>query len=521
MSDRYFRFEFIRQDLSAGFVVFLVALPLCLGISLACDAPLLSGIISGVIAGTVVSLISGSELSVSGPAAGLTATILAGQGIIGSFEGLLIATMISGFVQVLLGALRAGHIASLFPISVIKGMLAGIGIIIILKQLPYALGWNGEFDLEEGNLLSAFWSPHSFLTDSVRSISLGALTVSLTSTLTILLWQHQAGRGNRFFKFCPAALAGVVVGSGINWSFSLWAPSFLLTQAASQLVQLPVISSPVELLSLAPSLSLDWLSSKEVWAVGFTIAIIGSVETLLCLEATDKLDPLRRVSRPNRELVAQGVGNILSGILGGLPLTSVIVRSSANVYAGARTRISAFTHGTLLLLSVLIVPNLLNNIPLAALAAVLILVGYKLCDAHLIKRMYQAQLNQSVPFAVTVASVIFLDLLTGVAIGTGVGLFFVLRTNYHSAFTAVHEDQTYFIRFNKDVTFIQKVALKKTLARIPDRSSVIIDGGTAMFIDHDILELLQDFRSAAVDRHIKVSLRNFSSSRYQTLQSNN
>jgi MFS superfamily sulfate permease-like transporter len=336
----------------------------------------------------------------------------------------------------------------------------------------------------------------------------------------MLLWQDQSARGNRFFKACPGALAGVVVGSLINWAFSLWAPSFQLTHAASQLVQLPLISSPSELLSLAPTLSLDWLSSKEVWGVGFAIAIIGSVETLLCLEATDKLDPLRRVSRPNRELVAQGAGNILSGMLGGLPLTSVIVRSSANVYAGARTRISAFTHGALLLLSVLLIPSLLNNIPLAALAAVLILVGYKLCDAHLLKRMYKAPLNQSLPFAVTVASVIFLDLLTGVAIGTGVGLFFVLRTNYHAAFTAVHEEQSYFIRFNKDVTFIQKVALKRTLARIPDNASVIIDGGTAMFIDHDILELLQDFRSAAVDRRIKVTLRNFSSSKYQTLQGN-
>jgi MFS superfamily sulfate permease-like transporter len=467
----------------------------------------------------VVSLISGSELSVSGPAAGLTATILAGQAVIGSFEGLMIATIISGLVQLLLGAVRAGHIATLFPISVIKGMLAGIGIIIIFKQLPHALGWSGGFDLEEGNLLATLaYAPQSIVHQSLRSISIGALSVSLASTIVMLGWQAGTTAGNRFFKSCPGALAGVVVGSLLNWAFSRWIPAFELTHAASQLVQLPTISTPSELFSLAPTLSVQWLASKEVWGVGLAIAIIGSVETLLCLEATDKLDPLRRVSRPNRELLAQGTGNILSGLLGGLPMTSVIVRSSANIYAGARTRLSAFTHGALLLLSILLIPNLLNNIPLAALASVLILVGYKLCDAPLLTRMYRSSLDQSLPFIVTVASVIFLDLLTGVAIGTGVGLFFVLRTNYHSAFTVVNDDRIYFIRFNKDVTFIQKVSLKRALARIPDDSSVIIDGGSAMFIDHDILELLEDFKSAAIDRHIKVSLRSFSASKYQTLQ---
>jgi MFS superfamily sulfate permease-like transporter len=514
MSTTYFRFDFLKQDLAAGFVVFLVALPLCLGIALASEAPLLSGVISGVVAGLLVSLISGSELSVSGPAAGLTATVIAGQLAIGSFEGLLVATTLSGFIQILLGAIRSGHLASLFPASVIKGMLAGIGVIIILKQLPYAFGWTGDFDLEDGlSTMFTFQNSHLILKASIGAISFGSLIISLVGAIVLIEWHNRAQRGGAFFKSFPGALAAVIVGVLLNQAFHQWLPHLEISRESGQLVALPALSSPADILSLMPSDWSLWIQNKSVWAVALAIAMVGSVETLLCVEATDKLDPLRRISRPNRELVAQGIGNAVSGALGGLPLTSVIVRSSANIYAGARTRISAFVHGSLLLLCVAFLPGLLNSIPLASLATVLIFVGYKLCNFSVFRQMRESGFDQFVPFVVTLLSVVFLDLLSGVAIGTMAGLFFVLKMNYHAAFTAVHEDDFYLIRFNKDVNFIQKVALKKTLARIPDYSSVLIDGGSVMFIDYDILELLHDFKRSVADRHITVTYRNFISAR--------
>lgn len=514
MPTRYFRFDFLKQDLAAGFVVFLVALPLCLGIALASEAPLLSGIISGVVAGLVVSLISGSELSVSGPAAGLTATVIAGQLAIGSFEGILVATTLSGFIQILLGTIRSGHLATLFPASVIKGMLAGIGVIIILKQLPYAFGWRGDFDLEDGlSTMFTFQNSHLILKASVGSISFGSLVISLAGAIVLLAWQSRAQKGYTFFKTFPGALAAVIVGVLLNQSFGYWLPYLEISRESGQLVTLPSLASPAEIFSLMLGDWSLWVQNEVVWAVALTIAVVGSVETLLCVEAADKLDPLRRISRPNRELVAQGIGNAIAGALGGLPLTSVIVRSSANIYAGARTRISAFVHGVLLLLCVAFLPSLLNSIPLASLATVLIFVGYKLCNFSVFKHMRESGIDQLSPFIITLLSVVFLDLLSGVAIGTVAGLFFVLKMNYHAAFTVVSEDNFYLIRFNKDVNFIQKVALKKALARIPDHSSTLIDGGSVMFIDYDIFELLQDFQRSAADRHIKVNLRNFTSAR--------
>lgn len=513
-----FRFDFIKQDISAGFVVFLVALPLCLGISIASEVSPISGLITGIVAGLLVSLLSGSELSVSGPAAGLTVTVIMAQKGIGAFEGLLVATMLSGAVQILLGSLRAGLLAAFFPSSVIKGMLAGIGIIIIFKQLPHAVGWKDIIDTEDG--IFCLGSPfcvqglYRVFTQSHESVSAGALIISGLSVYLLVLWERLAKVREGFFKIVPGPLVVVGVGILLNALFGLIAPDSALTREHAQLVSLPQLTGISDLFSQGPSNIFSWISMGVVWKAAFTFAIIGSLETLLSLEAVDKLDPMRRASRPNRELVAQGIGNLTAGLLGGIPMTSVIVRSSANVYAGGRTRLSSMFHGLFLLLSVVLIPWILNLIPLASLSAILIVVGYKLANTKLIKQVYAAGYDQFIPFAVTIAGVIIFDLLTGVLIGTALGLCVVLVMNYHRAFTVVQEENRFYFRFAKDVSFLQKIDLKRALARLPDNSDVIIDGGGSMFIDHDILELLEDFRRSARDRHIRMELRNFPSAKF-------
>jgi MFS superfamily sulfate permease-like transporter len=515
------RFDFLRQDISAGFVVFLVALPLCLGIAIASEAPPLSGLITGIVAGILVSFLAGSELSVSGPAAGLTVTVISATQSIGSFQGLLVATMLSGVFQLLFGALRAGHLATFFPSAVIKGMLAGIGIIIAFKQLPHAIGWKSPFNPEEG--MFCFFSPFCLksLWEQVSTtgghFNLVAILISGTSLIILLWWPLITSRLPRALSILPGPLAVVFVGLIINDILTAIAPSIALTSNEGQLVTIPTITSLSDLFSHGPTDVWSWLGSPRVWSAALIIAMIGSLETLLSLEAVDKLDPLRRVSRPNRELVAQGIGNIAAGGLGGIPMTSVIVRSSTNVYSGGRTRLSGIVHGFLLLLSVVAIPDLLNQIPLATLAAILILVGYKLANATLIKEVWRSGLDQFLPFAITALGVVVFDLLTGVLIGTVFGLGVVLVMNHHSAFSVVHDGEYYFLRFAKDVTFLQKIALKRELARLPNDSQIVIDCGGAMFIDHDILELLKDFKESAVDRRISVEVTNLPSSKFNLL----
>lgn len=512
------RLDFLKQDISAGFVVFLVALPLCLGIAIASEAPPISGLITGIIAGVLVSLLSGSELSVSGPAAGLTVTVIAATQDIGSFEGLLVATTISGIFQLMLAGLRAGHLATFFPSAVIKGMLAGIGIIIAFKQIPHAIGWKSPFNPEDG--MFCLFSPFCVksLWSQFRSASgtfdLAAILISGISLYLLIAWQWLAKKHKGIFKAIPGPLAVVCFGIFFNWLLHALIPTMGLTTEDGQLVSLPAISGITDLFSNGPSEILIWLRSPAVWSSAVAIALIGSVETLLSIEATDKLDPLRRVSRPNRELFAQGIGNITAGALGGIPMTSVIVRSSTNVYSGGRTRIAGMVHGLLLLVSVLLFPAILNKIPLAALAAILILVGYKLANVHIIKGVWKSGLDQFLPFVITAAGVVLFDLLTGVFVGTFFGLAVVLLMNHHSAFTVVNDGNSYYLRFAKDVTFLQKIALKRTLAQLPNRSDILIDCGGAMFVDHDILELIEDFKESAVDRLIKVELANLPSVRF-------
>jgi MFS superfamily sulfate permease-like transporter len=515
------RFDFLRQDISAGFVVFLVALPLCLGIAVASDAPPVSGLITGIIAGLLVSFLAGSELSVSGPAAGLAVTVISATQSIGSFEGLLVATILSGFFQLLLGGLRAGHLATFFPSAVIKGMLAGIGIIIAFKQIPHAIGWKSPFNPEEGMFclfspfcLKSLWEQ---IGNTGGHFDFIAILISSSSLFILLAWPKISTLVPRVLRVIPGPLAVVCFGIVVNGLLTSAAPSLSLSATEGQLVSIPTVSSFSDLLTQGPTNVWSWLLSPKVWSAAFVIAMIGSLESLLSLEAVDKLDPLRRISRPNRELVAQGVGNIVAGSLGGIPMTSVIVRSSTNVYAGGRTRISGMVHGLLLLLSVILIPDLLNQIPLAALSAILILVGYKLTNMRLIKDVWLSGLDQFLPFAVTALGVVVFDLLTGVFIGTIFGLAVVLVMNHHSAFTVVNDEAHFYLRFAKDVTFLQKIALKRTLARLPNNSQIVVDCGGAMFIDHDILELLEDFKASALDRHISVELTNVPPTKFNLL----
>lgn len=522
MSFTRLRFDFLKQDISAGFVVFLVALPLCLGIAVASEAPPISGVIAGIVAGILVSYLSGSELSVSGPAAGLTVTVIAASHDIGAFEGLLVATMLSGLFQIAFGTVRAGLLATFFPSAVIKGMLAGIGIIIAFKQLPHAIGWKSPFNPEEGMFclfspfcLKGLWSQ---LVTTSGTFSFAAILISGASLYLLLVWPAMSARLGGFFRSIPAPLLVVCFGVVCNDLIALVVPSMSLTGTNGQLVSLPEISGVLNLLSHGIGEHWwSWLAHPEVWSSALVIALIGSVETLLSLEAVDKLDPLRRVSRPNRELVAQGIGNITSGALGGIPMTSVIVRSSTNVYAGGKTRISGMVHGVLLLLSVIVFPRLLNQIPLAALSAILIVVGYKLANVGLIRDVWRSGLDQFLPFVVTALCVVLFDLLTGVFVGTIFGLLVVLVMNHHSAFTLVNDGRYYLLRFAKDVTFLQKIALKRTLAQLPNDSEVVIDYGGAMFVDHDIIELIEDFTESAVDRHIKVDITNRPIARFNLL----
>lgn len=496
----------LKYDIPAGIVVFLVALPLCLGIALASNAPLFSGIISGIIGGIIVSIFTGSPLSVSGPAAGLILTVIDGAKTLGSFEALCAATLIAGVLQVVFGLLRAGAIGEFVPVSVIRGMLAAIGIVIILKQIPHALGRDIDFGGDE-----AFLQPttgensitgiiHAFSTYSVTATAL-----AIVSLLTLVFWDRMAKRGR--LALIPAPLVVVVLSVLAHEGIKIFAPSAALSPDLGNLVQLPVAANLIEFANFFNLPSFDAFLRFETYIVAATLAVVASIETLLSVEATDKIDPYRRISNTNRELFAQGAGNIVSGLLGGLPITAVIVRSSANVYAGARTQASGFTHGVLLLLAAGIVPSLLNQIPLSALAAILILLGYKLASPKIFKEMYQRGAVQFAPFLITIVAVTFTDLLTGVLIGVGIGLLFVIKANHHFALTVVHDENNYLMRLNKDMSFIHRAEVKEQLLAIPDGAHLVVDGAKALYIDRDILDVFNDFARSAPLRDVTVEFK--------------
>jgi MFS superfamily sulfate permease-like transporter len=494
------------SDLPAGLVVFLVALPLCLGIATASGATPLAGIIAGALGGILVGAISKSPLSVSGPAAGLVAIVLTAleslKGAANPYQAFQVALIIAGGLQILMGLLRLGAIANFVPNSVIKGMLAGIGVVIILKQIPHALGWDKEYEGDFG-FVSKFGNTFTDIAKAVMSITPTALVIFLIGVAIIYFWDSKPMKSQAWTKFVPGPLVAVIVGAIVNTVLVGSQPAIALRVEDLHLVKLPGTSELTSALTFP-----DWtaVSMPAVWITAGILAVVASLETLLSIDAADKLDDQRRATPTNRELVAQGIGNGVSGLLGGLPLTSVVVRTSANAYSGGKTNKSTIFHGVLLAVAVISIPSVLNTIPLAVLASVLIMVGWKLTKPSVIKKVYADGLDQFIPFIITLLGVVFTDLLKGVVFGLLAGLVYVMKANHHKSFTLVHEGKLWLLRFNKDITFTNKVGLRNTLDQIPDNVTLVINGTKADFVDHDILEMVKDFAESGKYRGIAVEM---------------
>lgn len=492
--------------------MFLVALPLCLGIALASGAPLMAGLIAGIVGGIVVSVLSDAQLAVSGPAAGLTVIVLEAVEGLGSFEAFLVAVILGGLIQIGFGFARAGVLGYYFPNTVIKGMLAAIGIILILKQIPHAIGYEGD---AEGDMEFFQADGRNTFTEIPYALGhhfhLGALLIALLGLAILIIFEKVEPL--KKLTWLPAALVVVVTGIVLNEILQAAVPA--LANHGDLLVQLPNLTSREGLQSEIRRPDWAILGNPALYRTAVTIAIVASLETLLCIEAIDKLDPFKRETDTNRELKAQGVGNIVAGLLGGLPMTAVIVRGSANIHSGGRTKASAFTHGVLLLVSVFTIPFLLNMIPLASLAAVLLFIGYKLAPVHLFQRMFKLGPDQYLPFLVTIVAILFTDLLIGVAIGLAVGFLFILLANFQNPHflrrTEEHEEgqrHVFRLELAENVSFLNKAALNRTLQEIPEYSRVTLDGSKAVYIDRDVLELLHDFENVAEHRDIIATLQN-------------
>jgi len=494
----------LRNDLPASIVVFLVALPLCLGVALASGAPLFSGIIAGFIGGIVVGYFSKSALSVSGPAAGLTTIVLASIQQLGAYDIFLVAVVLAGGMQITLGFIRAGTIGNYFPSSVIKGMLAAIGLILILKQIPHAVGYDSDFIGDDNFYQQDGENTFSELIKALNYIQPGATVICLISIGILILWERPFVRKTLFSRIVPAPLLVVFLGISLNELYRFYFPGLLIS--AEHLVSLPVSEGLPSFISQFTFPDFSMILNQQVWIAAVTIAVVASLESLLSIDAIDKLDPYKRLTPLNHELKAQGLGNLLSGLVGGLPVTSVIVRSSANVNSGAKTKTSAIIHGLLLLVTAMLIPGLLNKIPLACLAAILLMTGYKLTKPAIIQDMFKKGWEQFIPFSITILAILFTNLLQGIFIGLSIGLIFVLRANFHKALFCVQEGDRYLVRLTKDVSFLNKALLRNTLREIPDNSHVIIDGARSTFIDNDIIETIQDFQQSALSRNISVEL---------------
>jgi MFS superfamily sulfate permease-like transporter len=499
---KYYRIIWIKHDLSAGLSVFFVALPLCLGIALASGAPLYAGILSGIIGGLVVSLISGSQLAVSGPAAGLTTLVAAAIISLGDFKFFLLTVIVAGLFQLLLGLLKLGTIANYFPSSVIKGMLAAIGIILISKQIPLAMGYD-QPNFWTSSFLHWF-SPQSFL-NNLRNlnhhISMGTMLITFVSLIVLIFFQSKRAKK---LKIIPAPLLVVIMGIIANILLRNHASAFSLGQ--TQLVNIP--SSVFANISL-PDFS-KIFSNIDIWKDGIMIGLLATLETLLCIEAIDKLDKRNRITPVNRELIAQGIGNMICGFLGAIPITAVVVRGAANVDAGARTKLSAFTHGLFLLLAVLLIPFLLNKIPYASLAAILLITGYNLTKPKLFRNMWSLGWKQFVPFIITIIVILSTDLLIGVSIGLLISIYFIVQNNFRAEYKISrvirNGIETDYIKLNSNVTFLNKVRLRKTLDEVPENSVLTIDGSECNFVDYDILEIISEYENKAQDKQIQLHL---------------
>ena len=501
-------FKTIKSDIPASIVVFFVALPLCLGIALASGAPLFSGLIAGIIGGIIVGALSGSKIGVSGPAAGLAAIVLTAIGTLGGYQNFLVAVVIGGVIQIVFGILKAGIIGYYFPSSVIKGMLTGIGIIIILKQIPHFFGYDpdpeGDFAFFQTDGENTF----SEIINSINHITPGSLLIGAIGLGILILWDKVLSKKGKIFQLVQGPLVAVVVGiifyvlTKSNDSFSI---------ASTHLVSVPIPEDAASFIGQFSFPNFSAITNPEVWIVGFTIALVASLETLLCVEATDKLDPHKNVTPTNRELLAQGTGNIISGMIGGLPITQVIVRSSANIQSGGRSKMSAIIHGFLLLISVILIPRLLNMIPLSVLAAILLIVGYKLAKPELFKKMYDLGWKQFIPFVVTILGIVFIDLLWGIGLGLAVGIVVILIKSYQNSHFLHIEDKSngkhnIKMTFAEEVTFFNKGAILNELDRLPNDTSLELDVRKTRYLDNDIVEILEDFAIKAKERHIDITL---------------
>lgn len=500
-------FSTIKQDLPASIVVFFVALPLCLGIALASGAPLFSGLIAGIIGGIVVGSISGSQVGVSGPAAGLAAIVLTAIGTLGGFENFLLAVVLGGIIQFLFGILKAGIIGYYFPSSVIKGMLTGIGIIIILKQIPHFFGYDspeGDFSFFQTNGENTF----SGIFNSLSYISPGATLIAILSLGILLLWSNILSKKGKIFQLIQGPLVAVFI--GIVYVLLTQENAFWQIKS-NQLVSVPVPSDLSSFLTQFSFPNFGAITNPDVWVTAFTIALVASLETLLCVEATDKLDPAKRITPTNRELISQGVGNFLSGMIGGLPVTQVIVRSSANIQSGGKSKMSAIIHGFFLLISVVLIPTLLNKIPLSVLAAILFIVGYKLAKPSLFKTMYQLGWKQFTPFIITIIGIVFTDLLIGIGLGLVVGIAVILIKSFQNSHFLHIEDKSdgkHRIKMTlaEEVTFINKGAILKELDSLPRDTFLELDVRKTRFLDYDIIEIFEDFSEKARQRNIDISI---------------
>ncbi len=498
-------FQNAGDDFSASIVIFLVALPLCLGIALGSGAPLFSGLIAGIIGGIVVGFLSGSQLSVSGPAAGLSFIVAASIIKLQAYEAFLLAVVLAGTFQWILGSLNAGIIGDYVPNSVIKGMLAAIGFILILKQVPHLIGYDADFIGDETFSQSDNKNTFTEILQSFEFITPSALIIGVSSLFILWFWESKLIKAQINLHKIPGPLLAVITGVLINGYFKMFQPGFALE--SKHLVLLPVINNSEGLAALFTFPKASYLFQPNVWFAAITIALIASLETLIGIEAIDKLDPLKRVTPPNRELKAQGIGNILSGLIGGIPLTSVVVRSSANITAGAKTKVSTIIHGCLLLICVLLIPSILNLIPLSALAAILIYTGFKLARVSMFKDFYNKGWDQFVPFVGTIIAILLTDLLIGIITGIIIGLFFMVRSNFRSAILFVEDKNHYLIRFKKDVSFLNKPIVKKKLESIPKNAYLLFDPTRADFIDKDIIEEVNDFMLHAHLKNIKIEIK--------------
>ncbi|GGC19053.1 membrane protein [Parapedobacter defluvii] len=500
---KYYRLVWLKHDLPAGLSVFLVALPLCLGIALASGAPLYAGLLSGIVGGLVVSLVSGSQLAVSGPAAGLTTLVAASIVSLGDYRIFLLAVIIAGVFQLVLGLLKLGVIANYFPAAVIKGMLAAIGIILISKQVPLALGYD-QPDFWRSGFIEIF-SKEVFSGDFDfyrEHMTLAAVAVTLASLMVMAIFQRPYFKR---FSYIPAALAGVLAGVLINLIFTEVSGIYPLKR--TQLVDIPL--NIMESITF-PDFS-KLFTSLQLWKDGLFIGLLATLETLLCIEAIDKLDQRHRITPVNRELFAQGVGNIVCGLLGAIPITAVVVRGAANVQAGGRTKLSSFTHGIFMLIAVAAIPMVINFIPYASLAAILLVTGYNLTKPSLYVKMWRLGWTQFFPFIITIVIILATDLLIGVSIGLLISMYYIIQQNFKTEYKITKSTfqgiEHFYIKLNTDVTFLNKVKLRKTLDEVPEYSVLTIDGSESDFIDHDILEIISEFETKARYKHIELHLR--------------